>query len=85
MKRAVRGRSLTIKEKRRNRAISRVRRVIERTFAVIKRTFNGGHVLVTTVERVHIKNLIFIIFVQLSPVEYAQTAGCLVAVAIDKS
>ena len=57
MKRAVRGRSLTIREKRRNRAISRVRRVIERTFAVIKRTFNGGHVLVTTVERVHIKNL----------------------------
>ena len=57
MKRAVRGHPLTIKEKRRNRAISRVRRVIERTFAVIKRNFNGGHVMVTTVERVHIKNL----------------------------
>jgi len=57
MKRAVRGRPLTIKEKRRNRAISRVRRVIERSFAVIKRTFHGDHVLVTTVERVHLKNL----------------------------
>lgn len=57
MKRAGRGCPLTIKEKRRNRAISSVRRVIERTFAVIKRTFRGGHLLVTTVERAHIKNM----------------------------
>jgi len=57
MKRAVRNHPLTIKENRRNRAISKVRRVIERSFAVIKRTFHGDHFLVTTVERVHIKNM----------------------------
>jgi len=57
MNRAVRGRPLSIKDKRRNRAISRVRRVIERSFAVIKRFFHGDHVLVTTRERVHIKNM----------------------------
>jgi IS5 family transposase len=57
MHRAVRGRSLTIKEKRRNKAFKRVRRVIERSFAVIKRTFHAGHVLVTTIARVHVKNL----------------------------
>ncbi|MEM2123818.1 MAG: transposase, partial [Methanolinea sp.] len=57
MKRAVRGCPLTIREKRRNRAISKTRRVIERVFAVIKRTFHCGHVLVTTVERVHVKNV----------------------------
>ena len=57
MNRAVRGRPLTIRENRRNRAISRVRRVIERSFAVIKRMFHGGHVLVTTLGRVHLKNM----------------------------
>ncbi|MDI9633165.1 MAG: IS5 family transposase [Methanolinea sp.] len=57
MKRAVRGCPLTIKEKRRNRAISKTRRVIVRVFAVIKRTFHYDHVLVTTVERVHVKNV----------------------------
>ncbi len=57
MNRGARGRPLAITEKRRNRAISRVRRVIERSFAVIKRIFHRGHVLVTTLERVHIKNM----------------------------
>jgi IS5 family transposase len=28
---------------------------VERVFAVIKRMFGSGHVLVTTVERVHVK------------------------------
>ncbi|MDI9634070.1 MAG: transposase [Methanolinea sp.] len=51
MRRAVRGCPLSIKDTRRNRAISRIRRAIERVFAVIKRTFHYDHVLVTTVER----------------------------------
>lgn len=57
MKRAVRGRSLSEKDKRRNRAISRVRARVERPFAVIKRVFHSGHVMVTTHLRVHMKNL----------------------------
>lgn len=57
MKRAVRGKPLSIKDKRRNRAISRTRSLVERPFAVIKRVFRSGHVLVTTVLRAHTKNL----------------------------
>jgi IS5 family transposase len=57
MKRAVRGKPLTVKDKRRNRAISRTRSRVERPFAVIKSVFHSGHVLVTTVVRVHVKNL----------------------------
>lgn len=57
MKRAVRGKPLSVKDKRRNRAISRTRSLVERPFAVIKRVFHSGHVLVTTMIRVHVKNL----------------------------
>ena len=57
MKRAVRGKPLSEKDKRRNRAISRVRARVERPFAVIKRVFHSGHVMVTTHWRVHVKNL----------------------------
>jgi IS5 family transposase len=57
MKRSVRGKSLSEKDKRRNRAISRTRSLVERPFAVIKRGFHAGHVLVTTHLRVHTKNL----------------------------
>ena len=57
MKRAVRGKPLSEKDKRRNRAISRVRARVERPFAVIKRVFHSGHVMVTTHLRVHVKNL----------------------------
>jgi IS5 family transposase len=57
MKKAVRGKPLTIKEKRRNKAISRVRALVERPFAVIKRGFHAGHVMVTTIRRTHAKNL----------------------------
>lgn len=39
MKRATRGHPLTCKDKRRNRAISRVRSLVERPFAMIKRDF----------------------------------------------
>jgi len=57
MHRAVRGHPLPIKEKRRNRAISRTRALVERPYAVIKRYFHAGQVLVTTVARVHLANV----------------------------
>jgi len=57
MKRSVRGKPISTKDKRRNRAISRTRSLVERPFAVIKRVFHSGHVMVTTHLRVHVKNL----------------------------
>ncbi len=55
MRRGVRGRPLDIWDRLRNRRINRKRAPGERPFAVIKRMFNGGHVVVTTVERVRVK------------------------------
>ena len=55
--RAVRNHPLSIKVKRRNRAISRTRALVERPFAVIKRYFRAGHVFVTTVARVHLATM----------------------------
>ena len=55
MRRGVRGRPLGIRDKLRNRRINRKRAPGERPFAVIKRVFGSGHVLVTTVKRVHVK------------------------------
>ncbi|MCK4438097.1 IS5 family transposase [Candidatus Bathyarchaeota archaeon] len=55
MRRGVRGRPLCIRDKLRNRRINRKRAPGERPFAVIKRVFDAGHVLVTTVQRVHVK------------------------------
>lgn len=57
MKRATRNHPLSEKDKRRNKAISRIRSLVERPYAVIKRVFKSGHVLVTTIERVHMKNV----------------------------
>ena len=55
VRRGVRGHPLGIRDKLRNRGINRKRAPGERPFAVIKRVFNAGHVLVTTVKRVHVK------------------------------
>ncbi len=55
MRRAVRGRPLGIRDRLRNRRINRKRAPGERPFALIKRMFGSGHVLVTTVKRVHVK------------------------------
>ena len=55
MRRGARGYPLGIRDKLRNRRINRKRAPGERPFAVIKRVFNAGHVLVTTVPRVHVK------------------------------
>ncbi|OPY36483.1 MAG: Transposase DDE domain protein [Methanoregula sp. PtaU1.Bin051] len=57
MHRGTRGHPLSIKEERRNRAIMRVRALVERAFAVVKRAYRAGHTLVTTSARVHVKNL----------------------------
>ena len=57
MHRAVRGHPLSIREKRRNRAISRTRALVERPYAVIKRQFHDGQVMVTTVARAHLANV----------------------------
>jgi len=51
----VRGHPLGIRDRLTNRRINRRRAPGERPFAVLKRIFNSGHVLVTTVPRVHVK------------------------------
>jgi len=55
MRRGARGHPLGIRDKLRNRRISRKRAPGERPFAVIKRVFGSGHVLVTTLPRVRVK------------------------------
>ncbi len=55
MRRGVRGHPLGIRDKLRNRRINRKRAPGERPFAVIKRMFCSGHVLVTTLPRVHVR------------------------------
>jgi len=55
MRRGARGHPLGIRDKLRNKRINRKRAPGERPFAVIKRVFGSGHVLVTTVKRVHVK------------------------------
>jgi IS5 family transposase len=55
MKRATRGHPLSIWDRLRNARINRKRSPGERPFAVIKRVFGSGHVLVTTVGRVHVR------------------------------
>jgi len=55
MRRGVRGHPLGIRDKLRNRRISRRRAPGERPFAVIKRVFNAGHMLMTMVPRIHVK------------------------------
>jgi len=56
MHRAVRGHPLSIKETRRNKAISRTRSLVERSFAMINRMFHADHLMVTTIARVRVKN-----------------------------
>jgi IS5 family transposase len=55
MRRGVRGHPLGVRDRLGNRCISRRRASVERAFAMLKRVFHAGHVLVTTVERVHVK------------------------------
>ncbi len=61
MKRATRSHPLSIRDKLRNKRISRKRAPGERPYAVIKNVFNAAHVRVTTVARVAVK-MIFTAF-----------------------
>ena len=55
MKKGARGHPIDIRDKRRNKRISRKRAPVERPYAVIKNVFGSGHVKVTTVPRVGVK------------------------------
>lgn len=57
MKRAVRGHPIGIKDKLRNKRISKKRAPGERPYAVIKNVFKSAHTRVTTLARVHVKML----------------------------
>jgi IS5 family transposase len=57
MDRDTRNHPLSCKKMLINRAILRIPSLVERPYEVVKRVFKGGHVLVTTVERVHVKNV----------------------------
>jgi IS5 family transposase len=58
MKRRTTGKPLDVLDKERNRLISILRSPGERPHAVIKRVFGAGRVLVTTVQRVHVKMMV---------------------------
>ena len=55
MKKATRCHPLTIKDKLRNKRISRKRAPGERPFAVIRNVFKAGHTMVTTIARTTVK------------------------------
>lgn len=55
--RATRGHPLTKKQKERNTQIAKKRSPGERPFAVVKEVFHAGVIFVTTLARVHIKNM----------------------------
>ena len=57
MRRGARAHSIGIRDALRNARISRKRAPAERHYAVMKRVFHAGHVMVTTVPRVHVKML----------------------------
>ena len=73
MRRGVRGHPLGIRDRLRNRRIARRRAPGERPFAVLKRVFDAGHVLVTTVPRVHVKMVFACLCFNLIQME---TLGC---------
>ena len=55
MERAVRGYPLPMKSVRRNLRISRIRSMVEHSYAFLKRMFRFDHVMVTTGKRVRVK------------------------------
>jgi IS5 family transposase len=57
MDRNVRGRKITIRQKMRNKRITRKRAPGERPYAVIKNIFNSGHTRLTTTLRNHTRNI----------------------------
>ena len=75
MWRATRGHPLSSWDKRRNLQISKIRAPGERPFAVIKTVFKAAHVLVTTVERVHVKMIFTAIAYNLYQLRTLHKAG----------
>jgi IS5 family transposase len=61
MKRATTGHPLNDIDKLRNSLISKLRSPGERPYSVMKRVFRAGHVLVTTIQRVHVKMVFTVI------------------------
>ena len=57
MDKSLRGHELPMESIRRNMRITRKRSMGERPYSVIKTIFHGGHVFVTTVPRVRVKNM----------------------------
>ena len=57
MDKSLRGHKLPIESIRRNIRITRKRSRGERPYSVIKTIFHGGHVFVTTIPRVRVKNM----------------------------
>ena len=55
MKKGARGHPIGIRDKLRNKRISKKRAPVERPYAIIKNVFGSGHVRVTTVPRVGVK------------------------------
>ena len=58
MKKAVRGKKLSVKDMLRNERISRKRKKGERQYAVIKVVMNGAHTLYTEIHRVFTQQLL---------------------------
>ncbi len=57
MDKALKNKSLTIRQKLRNKRITRKRCPGERPFAVMKKTMNGGHTLLTELPRVFVQQM----------------------------
>lgn len=75
MWRATRGHPLSSWDRRRNLQISKMRSPGERPFSVIKIVFKAAHVLVTTVERVHVKMIFTAIAYNLCQLKTLSKAG----------
>jgi len=73
MNRATRGHPLNIREKMRNKRITRKRAPVERTYAVIKNIFHSGHVKVTTTLRTHTKKHHNLLMLQPHAIKHPQT------------
>ena len=58
MKKAAKGKKLSVKDILRNKRISRKRKIGERPYAVIKVVMNGGHTLYTEIHRVFTQQLL---------------------------
>jgi len=80
MQRKVRGKKLNIRDKLRNRRISRKRASGERPYAVIKQIFKSAHVLVTTLKRTSVKMIFAAISYNLQQLKTLKKTGLAIAI-----